>query len=199
VAVYCGIDWAEGHHDIALVDDEGKLIAKRRINESLDGLAELTAMLAAAGDSAEAPIPVAIETPRGLLVAALRATGRPVYPINPLAVARYRERFSVSGKKSDHVDAMALANILRTDQHLHRTLPEDSALARSITVLARAYQDAVWRRTKLVQELRARLREYYPGFLAAFTSSPRGGLSTTHLASGDARAVLVIAPSPAEG
>jgi transposase len=136
VAVYCGIDWAEGHHDIALVDDEGKLIAKRRINESVDGLAELTGMLAAAGDSAEAPIPVAIETPRGLLVAALRATGRPVYPINPLAVARYRERISVSGKKSDHVDAMALANILRTDQHLHRTLPEDSALARSITVLA---------------------------------------------------------------
>jgi transposase len=171
VAVYCGIDWAEGHHDIALVDDEGKLIAKRRINESLDGLAELTAMLAAAGDSAEAPIPVAIETPRGLLVAALRATGRPVYPINPLAVARYRERFSVSGKKSDHVDAMALANILRTDQHLHRTLPEDSALARSIAVLARAYQDAVWRRTKLVQELRARLREYYP---VSWPPSPPG-------------------------
>jgi hypothetical protein len=65
-------------------------------------------------------------------------------------------------------------------------------------VLARAYQDAVWRRTKLVQQLRARLREYYPGFLAAFASGPRGGLSTTHLASGDARAVLAIAPSPAE-
>ncbi len=77
------------------------------------------AMLAAAGDSAAEPIPVAIETPRGLLVAALRATGRPIYPINPLAVARYRERTSVSGKKSDHVDAMALANILRTDAHPH--------------------------------------------------------------------------------
>jgi Transposase IS116/IS110/IS902 family len=66
-------------------------------------------------------------------------------------------------------------------------------------VLARAYQDAVWRRTKLVQELRARLREYFPGFLASFASASRGGLSTTHLASGDARAVLAIAPSPAEG
>ena len=120
MAMYCGIDWAEGHHDIALVDDEGRLVAKRRIAESLDGVAELTAMLAAAGDSAEEPIPVAIETPRGLLVAVLRASGRPIYPINPLAVARYRERTSVSGKKSDHVDAMALANILRTDAHLHR-------------------------------------------------------------------------------
>lgn len=201
MAVYCGIDWAEGHHDIALVDHEGKLLAKRRINEDLDGFAELTTMLVQAGDDAEAPIPVAIETPRGLLVAALRASGRPVYPINPLAVARYRERTSVSGKKSDHVDAMALANILRTDAHLHRMLPDDSPLARSIMVLARAYQDAVWRRTKLVQELRARLREYYPGFLAAFAagSGSGRGMSTTQLASGDARAVLAIAPSPAEG
>jgi transposase len=199
MAVFCGIDWAEGHHDIALVDGDGKLVAKRRIDESLDGVAEFTAMLVAAGDSAEEPIPVAIETPRGLLVAVLRATGRPIYPINPLAVARYRERTSVSGKKSDHVDAMALANILRTDAHLHRMLPDDSELARSITVLARAYQDGVWRRTKLVQELRARLREYYPGFLAAFAAGSRRGLSTTQLASADARAVLAIAPSPAEG
>jgi transposase len=201
MAVFCGIDWAEGHHDIALVDEEGTLVAKRRIDESLDGIAELTAMLAAAGDTAEEPIPIAIETPRGLLVAALRASGRPIYPINPLAVARYRERTSVSGKKSDHVDAMALANILRTDARLHRMLPDDSELARSITVLARAYQDAVWRRTKIVQELRARLREYYPGFLSAFAagSGSGRGLSTTQLAGSDARAVLALAPGPAEG
>jgi len=201
MAVFCGIDWAEGHHDIALIDGDGKLIAKRRIQETLDGFAELTAMLAEAGDSDEAPIPVAIETPRGLLVAAMRVTGRPIYPINPLAVARYRGRTSVSGKKSDHVDAMALANILRADAHLHRMLPDDSALARSVTVLARGYQDAVWRRTKLVQELRARLLEYYPGFLAAFGSGSGSGsgLSTTGLAGADARAVLAIAPSPAEG
>ncbi len=55
--------------------------------------------------------------------------------------------------------------------------------------------------TKLVQELRARLREYYPGFLAAFEkgSGSGSGLSATQLASRDARAVLAIAPSPAEG
>ncbi|WP_432844952.1 IS110 family transposase [Amycolatopsis sp. CA-161197] len=200
MSVFCGVDWAEGHHDVALVDGEGRLVAKRRINETPEGFAEFTAMLAEAGDCAEQPIPVAIETPRGLLVAALRAAGRAVYPINPLAVARYRERTSMSGKKSDHHDAMALANILRTDAHLHRQLPDDTDLARSISVLARAHQDAVWRRTKLVQELRARLREYHPGFLAAFGpgSGAGSGMSTTQLASNDARAVLALAPSPAE-
>lgn len=142
--VFCGIDWAEKHHDIALVDAEGKFVAKRRVKESVEGFAELTTMLAQAGDSEDDPIPVAIETPRGLLVAALRASGRTVYPINPMAVARYRERHSVSRKKSDHVDAMTLANILRTDAPLHRPLPADSELARAIGVLARAHQDATW-------------------------------------------------------
>jgi transposase len=200
VAVYCGIDWAEDHHDIALVDDQGRLVAKRRIPDSPAGLGELTAMLAAAGDIAENRIPVAIETPRGLLVAALRVAGRPVYPVNPLAVARYRDRWSVSGKKSDHLDAMTLANILRTDLARHRPLPADTGLARAIGALARGYQDAVWRRTKLVQELRARLREYHPGFLAAFEKGhgSGSGQSATQLASADARSVLAIAASPAE-
>ena len=72
--MFCGIDWAEKHHDVALVDEEGRLVAKRRINESVEDFAVLLAMLSEAGDSDDKPIPVAIETPRGLLVAALRAT-----------------------------------------------------------------------------------------------------------------------------
>lgn len=192
VKVYGGIDWAEKHHDIALVDAGGQLVAKRRIKETVEGFAELVAMLAEADDNAEDPIPVAIETPRGLLVAVLRAAGRPVYLINPMAVARYRERHSVSRKKSDHVDAMTLANILRTDAHLHRALPQDTELARAIAVLARAHQDATWRRTKAGNELRSLLCEYYPGFLEAFA-----GGNATNLAHADARAVLSIAPTPA--
>lgn len=192
--VFCGIDWAERHHDIALVDTEGKLVAKRRIAESADGFAELMSLLADAGDSREDPIPVAIETPRGLLVAALRETGRAIYAINPMAVARYRERHTVSRKKSDHADAMVLANILRTDAHAHRALPADSELARALAVLARAAQDAVWRRTKALQGLRSLLREYYPGFLAAFR---RAGV--TNLGSPEARELLALAPTPAAG
>ena len=74
--VYCGIDWAEDHHDIALVNRDGQLLARRRISDDAAGLAGLLALLAELGDSPGDPIPVAIETPRGLLVACLRATGR---------------------------------------------------------------------------------------------------------------------------
>jgi transposase len=190
--VTCGIDWAQDHHDIAIVDASGQLVAKRRIPESVAGYAELTTMLADAGDDSTDPIPVAIETPRGLLVAVLRAAGRPIYPINPMSVARYRERTSMSGKKSDHADAVTLANILRTDLDRHRRLPADTELAQSITVLARAHQDATWRRNRAGNELRSLLREYFPGFLSAFNDRP-GGISAP-----EARAVLAIAPTPAK-
>jgi hypothetical protein len=94
-------------------------------------------MLAEAGDSADDPIPVAIETGRGLLVAALRAAGRTVYSVNPMAVARCRERRTVAGSKSDHVDAATLADILRTDLTHHRPLPNESEQGQAIAVLAR--------------------------------------------------------------
>jgi transposase len=189
--VFCGIDWAEDHHDIALVGAGGELLARRRISDDAAGLATLLDLLAAHGDSAGDPVPVAIETPRGLLTACLRASGRPVYPINPLAVARYRDRHSVARKKSDHGDAVVLANILRTDRAAHRPLPADTELAQAIAVLARAQQDAVWDRTTAHNKLRSHLREYYPGFLAAFADA-RGGITRP-----EARVLLAAAPTPA--
>jgi transposase len=189
--VFCGIDWAEDHHDIALAGRDGQLLARRRIGDDAAGLALLLELLAGYGDSPGDPVPVAIETPRGLLTACLRATGRPVYPINPMAVARYRDRHSVAGRKSDHGDAVVLANILRTDRHAHRPLPAGTELAQAVAVLARARQDAVWDRTTAHNKLRSQLREYYPGFLAAFGDN-RGGILRP-----EARAILAAAPTPA--
>ncbi|MFF2468409.1 IS110 family transposase [Streptomyces mirabilis] len=136
--IYCGIDWAEKTHDVALVNDAGELLAKRRITDDAAGYTILLDLLAEFGDTEDNPIPIAIETSRGLLVAVLRTGIRQVYAINPMAAARYRHRTSVSRKKSDPGDALVLANILRTDMHVHRPLPGDTDLGRAIAVLARA-------------------------------------------------------------
>src|SRR6266498_2073695 len=189
--IYGGIDWAEDHHDIALVNRDGQLLARRRISDDAAGLAQLLALLAEHGDTAGDPVPVAIETPRGLLVACLRATGRAVYPINPMAVARYRDRHSVAGRKSDHGDSFVLANVLRTDIAMHRPLPADTELAQAIAVLARAQQDAVWDRTQAHNKLRSVLREFYPAILAAFVDK-RDGIMRP-----EARAIMTAAPTPA--
>lgn len=124
--VFCGIDWAKNHHDIALVYQDGTQVAKLGISDDSAGLNALLELLAHHGDDPEELIPVAIETPRGLLVA-----GRKAYVINPLATARYRDRSSVARVKSDAADARVLANILRADVAAHRPLPSDSEPGRS--------------------------------------------------------------------
>ena len=97
----------------------------------------------------------------------------------------------VARVRSDRGDALVLANILRTDSHAHRPLPADTELAQAIAVLARAQQDAVWDRTQAHNRLRSHLREYFPGYLAAFTGTRNGIMSPA------ARAVLAAAPTPA--
>ena len=190
--VFCGIDWASDHHDVALIDIHGKLLAKARISDDPAGLAELLTLLAEHGDAPDDHVPVAIETSRGQLVAALRATGRRIYAINPMAAARYRERAAVTRKKSDHLDAMTLAGILRTDADKHRPLPDDTELAQAVAVLARAQQDAVWDRTQAGNKLRSHLREYYPAFLAAFATRDQFSSPVAHV-------VLAAASTPALG
>jgi transposase len=191
--LYCGIDWATEHHDVAVVDADGRVVARRRVDNDAAGFTEFLSLLAEAGDTAGSPIPVAIETDRGLWVAALRATGRAIYPINPLAASRYRARHQVSGAKSDAADAVLLANILRTDPGAHRVLPADTELAQAIRVLARAQQDAVWARQQVGNQIRDLLKDFYPAALAAFADLPEGGLARR-----DARTILATAPTPAQ-
>jgi hypothetical protein len=190
--VFCGIGRAEDRHDVALADAGGQVLARLRITDDAAGLAALLELLAGCGDSQQDPVPAAIETPRGLLVACLRATGRPVYPVSPMSAARYRDRHSAAGRKSGKGDATVLANVLRAGLHARRPLPAGSELARAVAVLARARQDAAWERVHAQSKLRSHLREYFPGFLAAFGSA-RGGIARP-----EARAVLAAAPAPAD-
>ena len=170
------------------MDESGKRLGSRRLPEGLTGIGQLHELIA---QHAEEPdqVVVGIETDRGLWVGALTAAGYQVYAVNPLAVARYRDRHHLSGAKSDASDAKLLADLVRTDRHNHRPVAGDSADAEAIKVLARAHQSLVWTRTRHTNALRNALREYYPAALAAFED----------LAHGDALGVLDRAPSPIQG
>lgn len=184
--IFCGIDWSERHHDVAIVDQTGALLARRRIGDDLAGFTDLTGLLADHAGEAFTVVDVAIETDRGLLVAALRAAGHRIFAVNPKAVDRYRDRHAVSGAKSDPGDALVLAHLLRTDRHQHRPLPADSELGQAVSVLARAHQDLVWARQADTNRLRSLLREFFPAALSAFPD-----LSTK-----TALTVLAVAPTP---
>jgi transposase len=175
--LFVGDDWAEDHHDVEIVDDSGQVLARRRLPEGLDGVTRLHALIGEytpvewadlQPDRAAAMVKVGIETDRGPWVAALAATGYEVFAINPMSVARYRERHSTSGAKSDAADAHLLAEIVRVDRAHHRPLAGDTAEGEAIKLTARAHQSLVWDRTRHVLRLRSTLRDFYPAALKAF-------------------------------
>ena len=186
--IFVGIDWAEAHHDVCVLDSEGMVLATCRVPEGVEGAARLHAVLAEHAEEAE-DVVVGIETDRGLLVGALVAAGYRVYAVNPLAASRYRERHTTSRAKSDRGDARVLADLVRTDRQHHRVVSPDSELLAAIKVLARSHQNLIWTRGRHTNALRNALREYYPGALVAFED----------LAHPDALAVLAAAPDPERG
>jgi transposase len=186
--IFVGDDWAEDHHDIHVMDDNGKRLATRRLPEGLPGIRGFHDIVATHAQDPHQVV-IGIETDRGLWVNALVAAGYQVYAVNPLAVARYRDRHHVSGAKSDAGDAKLLADLVRTDRHNHRPIAGDSSDAEAIKVLARGHQNLIWTRNRQTNALRSALREYYPAALAAFDD----------LADRDALAVLGRAATPAEG
>jgi transposase len=186
--VFVGHDWAEAHHDVCVVDEKGRRLGKARLAEGIEGAAGFHVLVA---DHVEDPseVTVATETDRGLFVGSLVAAGYRVLAVNPMSTSRYRERHSTSGAKSDPGDAFVLAELARVDGHNHRPVAGDSDLAEAVKVLARAHQSLIWTRQRQVNQLRSTLREFYPGALDAFED----------LASGDALAVLAVAPTPSLG
>ncbi|MGH3340248.1 MAG: IS110 family transposase, partial [Propionibacteriaceae bacterium] len=187
--LFIGDDWAEAHHDVEIEDEAGRVLARRRLPEGLAGITMLHELVAEHLDTAADPdqVLVGIETERAPRVQALLAAGYVVFAINPLQVARYRERHSPSGAKSDAADAHLLAEIIRLDRTHHRRIAGDSEIAEHVKIATRAHQSMIWSRVRQVNTLRSLLREYYPAALAAFG---------TDLAGRDALAVLTAAPNP---
>ena len=187
--LFVGVDWAEDHHDVCVMAEDGVVLGKRRVPDSVVGIGALHGLVAEHGDDDQAVV-VGIEIDRGLVVWSLLAAGYEVYAINPMAASRYRDRHATSGAKSDPGDAKVLADLVRTDRHNHRPVAGDSDLAEGVKLLARAHQSAIWSRQRQCNALRSALREYYPGALAAFG---------TDLTSTDALVVLAMAPTPELG
>ena len=190
--LFVGDDWAEDHHDVEVVNDDGRRLAANRFPEGVSGLAGLHALIAdhLPDDADPADVVIGIETDRGPWVQALIAAGYTVYAVNPLQAARYRERHGTSGSKSDPGDAHVLAELVRLDRAHHRPVAGDSDTAEHVKVLARTHQSMIWSRQRQSNMLRSMLREFYPAALVAFGDDLTGR---------DALAVLAVAPSPEQG
>jgi transposase len=161
VRYYLGVDWADQTHAVWVVDERGTKVAARTVPHTAEGLSEWGREL----DQWRAQgieLWAAIERPEGRVVDFLLDHDVVVYPVNPKALDRARDRFRQSGAKSDPFDARVLADFLRTDHAHLRAVQPSSAAAQELKLLAEDYQRQIRQQTRLVNQLTTTLKAYYP-------------------------------------
>ncbi|MDQ6859172.1 MAG: IS110 family transposase [Chloroflexota bacterium] len=173
--IFVGIDWAEEHHDVCIVDVQGVVLWRHRIGHDPAGVRSLREATAAL-EPDPAQVMIGIETGRGLLVSELVAAGYVIFPINPKAAERFRDRRALSGRKDDRLDAEVLAQAVRSDRASLRVLLPDSPEALEIATLARDHANLTRQQIRLRNQLRSALQEYFPASVRAFSLEARSAL-----------------------
>lgn len=162
---YVGLDWADTHHDVEVLDEAGRRVGSRRFAHSHEGLNELkTFLLSIAGQPDQ--LACIVETNHGLLISFLLEAGFAVYPVNPKTANKLRK---AAGAKTDRIDAYLLAKTGRFDLAELRRLEPDSATVAELKTLTRDQDALIQTQTRLVNQLTACLKEYYPAALHLFT------------------------------
>ena len=142
---FAGFDWAKDAHDVVLVDRHGQVLEQFQFEDSAQGWSSLRQRIAPYANLA-----VAIETSCGPAVERLLEIGVAVFPVQPKAAARYRERKASSGVKDNVVDAWSLADALRLDGHTWRRLKPEDPLIQELRLLCRDEVALIEQRTALV-------------------------------------------------
>jgi transposase len=164
---YAGIDWANDHHDVVVIDEHGRQVASQRVLHTKAGVEELTRVLEGIlGSAPKEQLACVLETNRGLLITALLEAGFPVYPVNPKTLDRRRV---ASGAKTDRIDAYLLAKLGRSELADLRRLEPDSPKIAELKALTRDQQALIQMQTSLVNQLTACLKAYYPVALTLFS------------------------------
>jgi transposase len=162
---YVGLDWADTHHDVEVLDEAGKRVGVRRFAHSHDGLNELKQFVLSIATDPE-QLACIVETNHGLLITFLLEAGIPVYPVNPKTANQLRK---AAGAKTDQIDAHRLSKMGRLDLSELRRLAPDSAIVQELKTLTRDQDALIQTQTRLVNQLTACLKEYYPAALKLFT------------------------------
>ena len=170
---YLGVDWGDRVHQLYGGNENGTKVMEMKLQESPEGVAELGSWLDQSR-AEEVELWAAIEKPHGRIVDFLLDHGVVVYPVNPKVLDRARDRFRMSQSKSDPFDAWVLSEFLRTDHGHLRPLAPNSEQAQELKMLTRDQQRMVRHKTRLLNQLKITLKEYYPRAVEVFTDLESG-------------------------
>lgn len=156
-----GLDWADQQHDLWIRPAEGSRSEHLCLNQTPEALHEWIAKLRRRFP--EGQVAIAVETSRGPVICALIAYDFIVlFPVNPKGLKDYRSAFCVSGAKDDRSDAQLLEELVRLHRDKLRALEPDDELTRKLAGFTEARRQLVDERTRIVNQLHAKLKIYYP-------------------------------------
>jgi hypothetical protein len=164
---YLGVDWADEFDQVWVSDADGNKVTEMKVLQNAQGLSDFGRWLHERKAQA-IELWAAIEKPHGRIVDFLLNHGVVVYPVNPKALDRARDRFRMSQSKSDSFDAYVLADFLRTDHARLRALEPDSAPAQELKIVTRDHQRLMRQKNRLLNQIEVTLKEYYPRPLEVF-------------------------------
>lgn len=163
--LHVGIDWGSDKHDVRIADTNGQPLVDLCVEHSSAGIARLLDTLATHSLDRFDSVAVAIETPRGPIVEALVERGCQVFACNPKQLDRFRDRYSMAGKKDDPFDAAILSDLVRTDRHLLRRVRLDDPLIIELREVERLSMALMQDLTRQTNRLRDQLYRVLPQLL----------------------------------
>ena len=161
MAAYVGLDWGDQQHAVQLQPAGGGPVEQIDLAQRPDVLHAWVAELRRRFDGR--PVGIAIEQRRGAVVHALMQYEFLVlYPVNPKALARYREAFHPSGAKDDPTDAALLLDLVQTHRAQLRPWRPETVAARKLQLLCEQRRKLVQHRVALTNRLTSLLKQYFP-------------------------------------
>lgn len=161
VVAWIGMDWADAEHKVCLYDVGSRKMEHRTLKHTPETVRQwLTDLRSRYGG---AKVAIVLEQSRGGLIHALMGADFVVlYPINPKALARYRDALYPSGAKDDPVDAELLMELVYKHPKKFRAWKPDDPNTRSLRLLVEGRRNMVNQMTRTNSQLGSHLKSYFP-------------------------------------
>lgn len=160
IVAYIGLDWADAEHSVHLQPADG-CVEHQTVAQRPEVLQAWVADLQRRFPGGQ--MAVAIEQRKGAVVhALLQYDCFVLYPINPKALARYREAFVTSGAKDDPRDSELLLDLIVRHRAQLRAWVPDTVESRMLLALCEQRRKLVNHRVALTNRLTSLLKQYFP-------------------------------------
>lgn len=154
---YIGIDNSSLDHKIRVIDDNGNLKLSFTVDNTIEGFQKIDEKIHHLSD-----VSIGFELPHGPLVDFLHENNYSLFSLNPLKIKRYKESFKVSGNKNDDIDALAIAEYLRSNSSRTRELIYNSSEIERLKNLSIIHTRLTNDHTRHINKLHFVVRQYFP-------------------------------------